>query len=1316
LGFLWFGTQNGLNRYDGYSFTIFRNDPKDPASISNNHIKALELDSDGNLWIGTWGGGLNRFDAEKSAFIHYTPDNGKTRVADDFISALLADKKGNLWIGTEDQGLDKMDLRTLHFSFYEHNPADGSSLSNDYVTGILEDSQHRIWVSTSGGLNRMDPLTGAFIRYQHDSHRRSSLAFDKVSCLLEDSHHRIWVATYGAGLDLWMPGTNSFLHFKNDPENPNSLALDKIQSLREDDRSNIWIGTENGGLSIFNPQTATFRTYAQDDADNASISNNSIYSLYRDRQDNMWVGTYSGGINLFNRDASLLAQYHHATNASSLSNNDVLSFAEDRTGKIWIGTDGGGMDLFDPVTGQFRHFVHEPGNAATLSGNYITSLADDANGNLWIGTVGNGVSIVDRRHRVIRSFRNDPLDLTSINSENIDGVTRDKDGDMWVVAYSHGLNWYHPKKNTFSHFTHEHGDLSSNNVECMFPDSKGRIWIGTYDKGLDLLDKKTMAFSHFVRSETRGSLSNNSINCLLEDTQGGIWIGTGSGLDRWDDRVRKFTNYFKEDGLPDNTIMGILQDKKGNIWVSTLKGISCFAPGLHTFKNFSMEDGLQGDDFKMHSTLRSSSGLLYFGGTNGFNVVNPDSTSRRCIDAPLVMTGFQLFTKEVPIAKDESDPSPLKQDIGHTKEIELPYYSSFVSLDFASLNYVSSREKQYAYMLIGFDKDWNESGNVHKATYTNLDPGTYTFKVKVKNSSGAWSANILSLKLVIITPWWRTWWCKTCILLLLIGILYSAYRFWMKQSKDQRMKLERLVKERTLQADTANRAKGAFLATMSHEIRTPLNGVIGMSSLLSQTTMTEEQQTYAATIRSCGESLMSVINDILDFSKIEAGSMELDPRDFSIRFLIEDVLDVFSTNAAKAGIELVYEIGADVPDILHGDDSRLRQVLMNLLGNAMKFTAKGEVCLEARLLRPPVGKTLELEFKIRDTGVGIPADKLTRLFTAFSQADSSTTRKYGGTGLGLAISKKLIGLMGGEIRVESIEDTGTTFYFYISVETGKSAPEILIPVSGTSIKGKTVLIVDDNATNRKILNNLLLQWTLKPLLAASGREALSLLDQHPVDLLITDLHMPGMDGIDLATGISKTNPKLPVILLSSVGDETRGKYPKQFRAIMNKPVKHQLLQRHITRLLQNDQTLSPQETPHQSMLSTEFATSFPMRILIAEDNPINQQLITHILEKLGYQVEVAENGQETIDRLAHRDFDLIFMDVQMPVMDGLEATRTIRRTHLTSPVIIALTADAQEKDRQECLAAGMQDFLSKPMQLDRLIGLLKKWAPEASMA
>ncbi|HVW59021.1 MAG TPA: response regulator, partial [Puia sp.] len=802
----------------------------------------------------------------------------------------------------------------------------------------------------------------------------------------------------------------------------------------------------------------------------------------------------------------------------------------------------------------------------------------------------------------------------------------------------------------------------------------------------------------------------NSINSLLEDVQGNIWIGTGAGLTCLD-HTGKFTSYFIENGLPDNTIMSILQDKKANIWVSTLKGICKFTPSTRTFRNFTMADGLQGDEFKAHSALRSSAGMLYFGGSNGFNAFLPDSIRMRRIEPPLVMTRFQLFARDVPIARDGKDTSPLKSNIAYAKEITLPYSSSILSFEFASLNYTLARKKTYAYMLEGFDNGWIESGMRHSVTYTHLDPGAYTLKVKGKDNSGNWSDNIYSLRLIITPPWWQTWWFRIGAFLVLCTALYSLYRRRIYRIQKQKVILEQLVAERTLQAETANRAKSAFLATMSHEIRTPLNGVIGMSSLLFQTPLTVEQEEYATTIRSCGESLMSVINDILDFSKIEAGSMDLDPHDFGVSASVEEVLDVFSDRAARAGVELVYEIDPDVPDRIHGDDIRLKQVLMNLVGNAVKFTTRGEVYVGARVLEDVPGQGLQLEFEVRDTGIGIAPDKLNRLFKAFSQADSSTTRKYGGTGLGLAISEKLIRMMGGDISVSSREGAGTTFTFYIKVEKGQMLhAEKEVPVSLSEIEGATVLVVDDNNTNRTILQRLLLQWKIRPLLAASGREALALLGHHRVDLIISDLHMPEMDGVVLAKVIREKMNDVPVLLLSSVGNEIRRKYSDLFQAVLNKPVKHHLLLKYIARLLQGNQVFLGQEELHPQKLSDRFAGNFPLRILIAEDNPVNRQLIIHVLGKLGYAPEIVENGQEALDKLAVEEFDIIFMDVQMPVMDGLETTRLIRTRGGDQPVIIALTADAQEEDRQECLAAGMDDYISKPLQLERLINMLKKWA------
>ncbi|MHA4809353.1 two-component regulator propeller domain-containing protein [Flavitalea flava] len=1312
MGFIWFGTQNGLNKYDGYQFTVYRNDPKDSASLSNNYIKSLAEDANGNLWIGTWGGGINMFNQEKANFSHYTRVNRKNSLSDDFVNCVRTDREGNLWIGTENGGLNKMEIGTGNFTSFRNEPERTGSLSDNNVTDVLEDSKHRLWVSTfRGGLNLWEQATRTFRRFQHDEHNKNSLSHNNVHCLLEDSHGRIWAGTRGGGLELFDPAKVTFRHFRNNPRDPNSIALDMILCLTEDGGGNLWAGTENGGLSIFDPRTENFRTYAQDDIDNSSLSNNSVYSLYKDRHDNMWVGTYSGGINFSNRDAYLFPHYRHNMVGTSVSNNNILVFTEAAKGDIWIGTDGGGLNLFHPSTGTFSHFRHETDNPNTISSDFVLSLETDKEGNLWAGTVGSGLNLLDKQHRVIRLFKNNPDDNTTISGDNINAITKDKEGNLWIAAYGMGLNLYHPSNHTFSHYSHETGSLSSDRIQCMLADSKERLWIGTFDKGLDLLEKKAWTFSHFAHDGSRNGLSSNSINCLLEDNRGNIWIGTGSGLNCSDNGTGKITSYFTEDGLPDNTIMGILQDSLGNIWVSTLKGISCFNPATRAFRNFSISNGLQGDEFKPHSAIRSLNGSLYFGGANGFNVLYPDSIRENRFEPPLIMTKFQLFTKDVPIARDEKDPSPLKKNIALTREITLPYSSSFLSFEFASLNYTLFRKKQYAYMMEGFDKDWNESGTRHTATYTNLDPGTYTFKVKGKDNTGAWSGSILSLKLVIWPPWWQTWWFRFGVLLFLTGSLYVIYKLRIRGIQKQKVILEKQVAERTLQAETANRAKSAFLATMSHEIRTPLNGVIGMSSLLFQTNLTEEQEEYATTIRSCGESLMSVINDILDFSKIEAGSMELDIHDFDLRQSIEEVLDVFSGQGAKTGIELVYEIGQDVPDHIQGDDLRLRQVLMNLVGNAMKFTQKGEIYVGVRRSKKPGEKDMVLEFEVKDTGIGIPDDKIGRLFKAFTQADSSTTRKYGGTGLGLAISEKLVRLMGGEMGVKSKEGIGTTFSFNIRVTQGKSLLENQFPSQLISLEGKTVLVADDNATNRTILKTLLLQWKLKPLLAGSGREALQLLETRPVDLLITDLNMPGMDGIALAKNIRGLNNPVPIVLLSSVGNETKSKYADLFQAIMHKPVKHHLLLRNISQLLKGNIAAVTAEAQHPQKLSESFAGSFPMRILIAEDNPVNQQLITHILQKLGYTPALAENGQEVLDQLAQNSFDVIMMDVQMPVMDGLEATGLIRSRYKERPAIIALTADAQEEDRQQCLAAGMDDYISKPLQLEKLIAILKKWAP-----
>jgi signal transduction histidine kinase/CheY-like chemotaxis protein len=864
----------------------------------------------------------------------------------------------------------------------------------------------------------------------------------------------------------------------------------------------------------------------------------------------------------------------------------------------------------------------------------------------------------------------------------------------------------------------------------LYEDSHDNLWVGTYDSGLNLLNRKTNTFTRFVHDEKHNSISNNTVPDVLEDRRGNLWVCTYAGLDKFDYKNRHFTVFTKKDGLPSDAVYAVLEDKKGNLWMSTNDGIAMYNPIGNTFENYTTEDGLQGNEFKPHSAYKAPDGTLYFGGLNGFNAFNPDHILKPPGFSPLVITGFELFNKPVRIARNVKDPSPLKEAITDTDKLTLSYKQSIITFRFAALDYGAIERKEYAYILEGFDHSWNYVGSRNTASYTNIPAGTYVFRIKYKDNSGNWSPESKGLTITIIPPFWLTWWFELFVGLIIAALIYLVFKMRVDRIKEQKLELEKQVRERTdrltqmtanerklredaedarEEAEKANKAKSTFLATMSHEIRTPMNGVIGMATLLSSTALTGEQDEYVETIKNCGDALLAVINDILDFSKIESGNMELEVQEFDLRDCIEGVLDVFAAKAAKLDLDLVYQIQYDVPTQIVGDSLRLRQVLINLIGNAMKFTTHGEIFVDVKKAASD-GEYFDLSFSVRDTGIGIPEDKLDRLFKAFSQVDSSTTRKYGGTGLGLAISDKLVKLMGGTISAESEVGVGSTFLFNIKTKAGQKAQRTYVNLTTADLYNKKVLVVDDNLTNRNILEAQLKQWHLIPLMAGSGKEGLKVLADYPdVDLIISDMSMPEMDGAAFVSGVKKTHPQLPIILLSSIGNEQSRQVAHLFNVILTKPIKHSILQKQIINLLKSNGSIVKEARTSKTQFDKGFALQYPLDILVADDNAVNQKLTQQILNKMGYKPDVAVNGHDAVNAAANKPYQIIFMDVQMPEMDGIEATQFIRQNMEQQPIIIAMTANALSEDREACLKAGMDDYLSKPMKLDEIVAMLEKW-------
>lgn len=780
-GFMWFGTQDGLNRFDGYTITVFKHDPADSNSIADNSIWSLLSDSRGDLWIGTLRGGVDRYVLAENRFIHYTHRaNDSTSISENNVISMFEDSDGALWFGTLNNWLNRFDRTTQRFSYFVFDAASAESLQSNTVWSMSEDRHRNLWVGTWRGVRRLslDDPHRAFQSYHHHPHNRASLAGENIRVVFTDRHGTVWIGTWGAGLDRYDERRDGFTHFVHDPKNPRSISSNFILSIYEDTKGNLWVGTNDAGLNKYDPATQTFDCYRTNPHDATSLNNDQVSALWEDRSGILWIGTGAGGVNIFDWRKNRFTHYRDVLdNPHDLNGNDVWAILEDREGILWIGTYGNGVNRFDRRRNTITSYTFNPKNPRSLSHNNVLSMCEGSDGSVWIGTEGGGLNRFDRKTNSFIRYKHDPANPNSISLDEVTALHEDRVGNLWIGNNGGGIDRLELRTNQVYHYRPKENDpnaLSGTSVMCIAEDSRSTIWVGSFGGGVHVYNSRTNSFVRpRVFTEQAPRLSATTVLSIRESNDSVLWIGTqGSGLYGFRlDRgmpTGQFKHYTEASGLPNDVVYGILVDNRGRLWLSTNKGIAKFDPRTEVFRTYDVNDGLQGNEFNQGAYFKSARGELFFGGINGVNAFFPDSIKDNLYVPPVYVTSFKVFDKDL----------PLRGSVTATKEIQLSYDQNFFSFEFVALSYSSPDKNRYMYMLEGLDKNWIAAPALRRyASYTNLDPGSYVLRVKGSNNDGIWNTAGVAMEITIAPPYWKTWWFRILAALTVAAILYGMYRY-----------------------------------------------------------------------------------------------------------------------------------------------------------------------------------------------------------------------------------------------------------------------------------------------------------------------------------------------------------------------------------------------------------------------------------------------------------------------------------------------------------------------------------------------------------
>ncbi|VXB21269.1 two-component regulator propeller domain-containing protein [Massilia sp. 9I] len=1247
-GFMWFGTQNGLSRFDGYRVINYRSVPGKANSLSNSWVRVLHLDRHGRLWLGT-DGGLNLYDPVTQSFTLFVPEETSRRGnGNRHINAIVGDGRDGLWIGTND-GLQHFDTALRRFTTWHHERGNDASLSDDNVNALALDGSGRLWIGTGGGLDSLGPGRE---RIRHHAAHLGPRG-NPVHALMVDGEQRLWVGRLGGLERHVLSGIEAGAVKRFGPQD--GIGPWWITALYRDAGNEIWIGTHDDGLLRWRGREDKFENHRHAVTDRHSLADNQVSALYRDRLGTFWVGTWYAGVSRVDMGSGGFARIVRRDEVpDTLADNKARALLVDQGGgseRLWVGTSTA-LNHVDPATGAATVYRPQPGDPDSLADLPASALARDREGKLWIGS-RTGITTFDpaTRRFVRRALPGDA------DANNVRSLTTTPDDSIWIATRG-GLHRLAPGTRAVESWRHDParaGSLADDIVRPMLQDRRGRMWIGTFD-GLDLMDVGSGRFRHFRHDRfDAASLSHDEVHALFEDSRGDVWVGTAVGLNRMvtaADGSVSFVRYTTRDGLGDDAVAAILEDDDGRLWISTTSGISCFDPVNNRWRNYTASDGLTEGAFFDTSAVRGRDGILYFGGFNGITAFDPRAIRDNRVAPRPVITGFTIFNRPI----EEVLPGVLKGPVEHAETVTLPAGASVFSLEFSALHFAAPERNRFAYRLDGFDRDWVQ-GDAGKrfATYTNLDPGTYVFRLRAANKDGVWSEQVTALAITIEPPPWGTPWFRAIALFLVLALMYAAIRMRMsglrrqkeqlasqvslrtEQVEQQNRILERQTEElrdqeqrvrqqsnelarayRALQeneeflrqakqrAEDATRQKSEFLANMSHEMRTPLAGVIGMLGFaLRDPSLGETTREQIQRGQGNAQSLLAIINDLLDFSKIEAGKLSIENIDFDLHAMIQSVASLFEEQAVGKSVGFDVAFDPSLPRFVLGDPTRLRQVLVNLVGNAFKFTRSGSITLgaELRLEDQVRGEGWNMvRFTVRDTGIGIPADALPRLFQKFEQADTTTTRRYGGTGLGLAICRQLVALMGGSIGVNSLEGKGSTFSVLLPLADGAEPPHVEHAQRAPHTHRLRILCAEDFPTNQIIARTMVEEMGHQIDIADNGVQAVAACARARYDLVLMDGRMPEMDGAS-ATRIIRAggtpdervlDPHLMIVALTAnASGEDRARYLAcGMDAFLTKPIDedalHQQISRAIERQLARGIALPPMPAPSVATLDALF--------------------------------------------------------------------------------------------------------------------------------